>query len=260
MSEYVNNGLGQETRAILRSLNEIKTVLVGETPASTSRGELVHNQIIIDKSSTGDTTVNTLGYNLAGISVSKGADLTDVSYTFKSLNNKISNSIEAATLNKVVGLNKNVVVTNDTAQSGEFIYVDMWSLPPAYLPAITFQSTNTVFEDSSSDAQGANNSLSTLSFGMLADTYPSTNEFNMQRGKTTTIALAEASRDANTTSANIPLFNCNALYLELYVDSITGGQNLTIKLNLVSRVNAAAYVIGTSGTFNSSKLFCASRD
>lgn len=258
MSEYINSGIGKETRALLRTLNEIKTVLVGETPQSTTRGELVHNQIIINKASTGDTTVNTLGFNLIGISVSKGADLTDVSYTFKSLQNKISNSVEAATLNKVVGLNKNVVITNDTAQSGEFIYVDMWSLPPAYLPAITFQSTNTVFEDSSSDSQGANNSLSTLSFGMLADTYPATNEFNMQRGKTTTIALAETSRDSNTTSANIPLFNCNALYLELYVDSISGGETLTIKLNLVSRVNDAAYIIGSSGTFSSSKLFCAS--
>ena len=87
MSEYVNNGIGKETRALLRELVDIKTVLVGETPQSTKRGELVHNQIIIDKSSTGDTTVNTLGFNLVGISVSKGADITDVSYTFKSLTN-----------------------------------------------------------------------------------------------------------------------------------------------------------------------------
>ena len=258
MSEYINSGIGKETRALLRTLNEIKTVLVGETPASTSRGELVHNQIIIDKASTGDTTVNTLGFNLVGLSVSKGADITDVSYTFKSLNNKISNSIETMTLNKIVGLNKNVVITNDTAQSGEFIYVDMWSLPPAYLPAITFQSTNTVFEDSASLAQSANNSLSTLAFPMLGDTYPTNNEFSFQHSKTTTIALAETSRDANITSANFQLINCNALYLELYVDSISGGENLTIKLNLVSRVNNAAYVIGSSGTFSSSKLFCAS--
>ena len=251
MSEYVNNGIGKETRALLRELIDIKTVLVGETPKSTKRGELVHNQIIINKASTGDTTVNTLGFNLVGISVSKGADITDVSYTFKSLTNKISNSVEAATLNKVVGLNKNVVITNDTAQSGEFIYVDMWSLPPAYLPAITFQSTNTVFEDTPSDGAGGNNSLSTLSHPMLYD--ESNDNFSRERSASSSTILALAESTAARNSSNIDFYNETALYCYLNVDTLGGG-NLRLKFQVL--FNDGSYItVANFGTFTSSKAF-----
>ena len=217
----------------------------------------------MDKSSTFtdfSKEININSFNLFNISVSKNANISSVSYKVLSKTGVLSNEIEARLLPRLAGENARLYISNDTAESGEQIIIDCFTAAPSILSALStsFRNNEDVFTDTPSDASAGNNSLATLSYPMLVDTYPSTNEFNMMRGKTTTIALALEERTATVTSDAISLHNCQNLFMELYVTASTGG-NLTLDLQLNSRVSGSAYQLGTSGTFSASKLFLANK-
>jgi hypothetical protein len=255
--------MGPESRAILKELSKIRESLAGNLSTNIQQGELFYQQFILSKGSTFtdfSTEININSFNLFNISVSKNANISSVSYKVLSKTGVLSNEIEARLLPRLAGENARLFINNDTAESGEEIIIDCFTAAPSILGALStsFRNNEDVFTDTPSDASAGNNSLATLSYPMLVDTYPSTNEFNMMRGKTTTIALALEERTATVTSDAISLHNCQNLFMELYVTASTGG-NLTLDLQLNSRVSGSAYQLGTSGTFTSSKLFLANK-
>ena len=254
--------LGPESRAILKELSKIRESISGNLSTNIQQGELFYQQFILDKGSIfTDTEININSFNLFNISVSKNANISSVSYKVLSKTGVLSNEIEARLLPRLAGENARLFISNDTAESGEEIIIDCFTAAPSILSALStsFRNNEDVFTDTPSDAAAGNNSLATLSYPMLVDTYPSTNEFNMMRGKTTTIALALEERTATVTSDAISLYNCENLFMELYVTASTGG-NLTLDLLLNSRVSgSSSYKLGSSGTFTSSKLFLANK-
>ena len=252
--------IGPESRAILKELSKIRESISGNLSANIQQGELFYQQFILDRSSIfTDTEININSFNLFNISVSKNANISSVSYKVLSKTGVLSNEIEARLLPRLAGENARLYISNDTAEA-EQIIIDCFTAAPSILSALStsFRNNEDVFTDTPSDASAGNNSLATLSYPMLVDTYPATNEFNMMRGKTTTIALALEERTATVTSDAISLHNCQNLFMELYVTASTGG-NLTLDLQLNSRVSGSAYQLGTSGTFTSSKLFLANK-
>ena len=252
--------IGPESRAILKELSKIRESISGNLSANIQQGELFYQQFILDRSSIfTDTEININSFNLFNISVSKNANISSVSYKVLSKTGVLSNEIEARLLPRLAGENARLYISNDTAEA-EQIIIDCFTAAPSILSALStsFRNNEDVFTDTPSDASAGNNSLATLSYPMLVDTYPATNEFNMMRGKTTTIALALEERTATVTSDAISLHNCQNLFMELYVTASTGG-NLTLDLQLNSRVSGSAYQLGTSGTFSASKLFLANK-
>jgi hypothetical protein len=254
--------LGPESRAILKELSKIRQVLAGNLSTNIQQGELFYQQFILDKSSTFtdfSTEININSFNLFNISVSKNANISSVSYKVLSKTGVLSNEIEARLLPRLAGENARLYINNDTAESGEEIIIDCFTAAPSILGALStsFRNNEDIFTDSPSDAAAGNNSLSVLSNGMLYDSY--SDEFNRERGKTTKIALSNIERSATVTSDSISLYNCQNLFIELFVDASTGG-NLTVDLLLNSRVSgSSSYKLGSSGTFTSSKLFLANK-
>jgi len=248
-----NNGLGQETRAIIKELKSISNVLVGSVPDNIEFGQLLHTQETLDKSSTfEDTSVNVDGYNLVAITTTNNTDIRDVSYKLRNLSGSVGASEEASLLNKVVGFNKELLVTNDTAQSGS-ILVDRWLLPPAYLSAFDYNLSSIYFSDNPSDGQATTgNALSTLAHELLYDSY-NTN-YNRERSHSTIVGLASAERTATTTSGALDVYNHENLYIYLHVSASTGG-NMTVDILLSDEVSGDDISIFTKGTFTGSKLF-----
>lgn len=245
--------MGPESRAILKELSAIRDVLSGDLPKNIQQGELFYYQFVLDKSELITLKeLNITGFNLFNISVSKGADISDCSYKILSRQGVLSNEIEARTISKLAGFNSKLFINNDTAEAGEFIYVDCFTLPPAMLSAITFNIGATIFEDSPSDTAAGNNSLSTLAHPMLYDSY--NGNFSRQRGKSSMTALATLERTATVTSDTLTLYNNNYMYIYLYVTASTGG-NLTCDILLDEEISGDSISIFSKGTFTASKLF-----
>ena len=183
--------LGPETRAIIKELKSISNVLVGQVPNNIEFGQLLHTQETIDKSSTfEDSAVNIDGYNLVAITTTNNTDIRDVSYKLRNLSGSVGASEEASLLNKVVGFNKEILITNDTAQSGN-ILIDRWLLPPAYLSAFDYNLSSIYFSDNPSDGQATTgNALSVLAHELLFDSY-NTN-YNRERSHSSIVGLASA--------------------------------------------------------------------
>ena len=155
--------MGPESRAILKELTAIRDVLSGDLPKNIQQGELFYYQFVLDKSELITLKeLNITGFNLFNISVSKGADISDCSYKILSRQGVLSNEIEARTISKLAGFNSKLFINNDTAEAGEFIYVDCFTLPPAMLSAITFNIGATIFEDSPSDTATVTSDTLTL--------------------------------------------------------------------------------------------------
>tara|TARA_Y100000310_G_scaffold249167_1_gene255198 strand:- start:14 stop:919 length:906 start_codon:yes stop_codon:yes gene_type:complete len=247
------NGLGYETRAIIKELKSISNVLVGSVPDNIEFGQLLHTQESLDKSSTFiDTSVNVDGYNLVAITTTNNTDIRDVSYKLRNLSGSVGASEEASLLNKVVGFNKEILITNDTSESGN-ILIDRWLLPPAYLSAFDYNLSSIYFSDNPSDGQASSgNALSVLAHELLYDSYNS--NYNRERSHSTVIALASAERTATTTSDAIDVYNHQNMYLYLQVDASAGG-NMTVDILLSDEVSGDDISIFTKGTFTASKLF-----
>ena len=251
--------MGPESRAILKELSKIRESLAGNLSTNIQQGELFYQQFILSKGSTfTDTEININSFNLFNISVSKNANISSVSFKVLSKTGVLSNEIEARLLPRLAGENARLYISNDVAEVSEDIIIDCFTAAPSILGALStsFRNNEDIFTDSPSDASAGNNSLSVLSNGMLYDSY--SDEFNRERGKTTKIALSNIERTATVTSDAISLYNCQNLFIELFVDASTGG-NLTVDLLLNSRVSGSTYVLGSSGTFSSSKLFLANK-
>jgi hypothetical protein len=248
-----NNGLGQETRAIIKELKSISNVLVGSVPNNIEFGQLLHTQESLDKSSTfEDTVINVDGYNLVAITTTNNTDIRDVSYKLRNLSGSVGSSEEASLLNKVVGFNKEILITNDTAESGN-ILIDRWLLPPAYLSAFDYNLSSIYFSDNPSDGQSSSgNALSVLAHELLFDSY-NTN-YNRERSHSTIVGLASAERTATTTSGAIDIYNHENMYIYLHVSSSSGG-NLTVDILYSDEVSGDDVSIFTKGTFTASKLF-----
>ncbi len=247
------NTLGPETRAIIKELKSISNVLVGSVPNNIEFGQLLHTQETLDKSSTfEDTAINVDGYNLVAITTTNNTDIRDVSYKLRNLTGSVGASEEASLLNKVVGFNKEILITNDTAQTGN-ILIDRWLLPPAYLSAFDYNLSSIYFSDNPSDGQASSgNALSVLAHELLYDSYNS--NYNRERSHSTIVGLASAERTATTTSGAIDIYNHENLYIYLHVSASTGG-NLTVDILYSDEVSGDDVSIFTKGAFTSSKLF-----
>jgi hypothetical protein len=247
------NTLGPETRAIIKELKSISNVLVGSVPNNIEFGQLLHTQETLDKSSTfEDTAINVDGYNLVAITTTNNTDIRDVSYKLRNLTGSVGASEEASLLNKVVGFNKEILITNDTAQTGN-ILIDRWLLPPAYLSAFDYNLSSIYFSDNPSDGQASSgNALSVLAHELLYDSYNS--NYNRERSHSTIVGLASAERTATTTSGAIDIYNHENLYIYLHVSASTGG-NLTVDILYSDEVSGDDVSIFTKGSFTSSKLF-----
>ena len=109
------NNYGYETRAILEELRSIKTVLVGNVPSNIKFGQLLHTQESIDKgNSFTDQEIEAYGYNLIAITTDTNANVKDITYKIKDLSGFISGSEEVSILNKVVGFNSKLLLSNAT--------------------------------------------------------------------------------------------------------------------------------------------------
>jgi len=245
--------LGPETRAIISELRKISNVLVGTVPNNIEFGELLHTQESLDKSSTfEDTIVTTDGYNLVAITTTNNTDIRDVSYKLRNLTGSVGASEEASLLNKVVGFNKEILITNDTGQTGS-ILIDRWLLPPAYLSAFDYNLSSIYFSDNPSDGQASSgNALSVLAHELLYDSYNS--NYNRERSHSTIIALASSERSETTTSEAFDVFNNQNMYVYLHVTASTGG-NLQIDILLSDEVSGDDISIFTKSAYTSSKLF-----
>jgi len=253
--ESGNNNYGYETRAILEELRSIKTVLVGNVPSNIKFGQLLHTQESIDKgNSFTDKEIEAYGYNLIAITTDTNANVKDITYKIKDLSGFVSGSEEVSILNKVVGFNSKLLISNATSESGKTIYVDRWLLPPAYLSAFQYNLSSIYFSDNPSDSQASTgNALSTLSHTMLFDESTTNGTYNRARSSWSKQVLGSAARTATTNSDDIDFYNTSAIYIYLSVTNLAGG-NLTVSFNALTP-EGDYLKTANFGTFTASKIF-----
>ncbi len=131
------NNYGPETRAILQRLDALVYMQAGgvQEEIVKSHGGFHVHKVQPKAAIFTDTAFDVEGFNL--VQISSDGNLMDVTYRIQGKEGSIEPVGVYAGLNPhIIGFNKQIYLTNATAESGKNVYIDMFRAAPAYLAAI----------------------------------------------------------------------------------------------------------------------------